>query len=74
MEHILLHEIAPVFVWKLLSVAGEWTSWPDSFVKGKMRAAVSHRRTASWPVARLPKRLLQKDLERLRAFLPTQGS
>ena len=37
-RRILEEEVAPVFIANALSVAGEWTGWPEAFVKERVLA------------------------------------
>lgn len=43
-EAILTREVAPVFISNLTSVAGEWTGWPDDYVRD---AVVAHLQTSA---------------------------
>lgn len=56
-EAILRNEVAPVFLVNLLSVAGEWTSWPEDFVRERILERLQKREHAG---------LLARTVSRLR--------
>lgn len=45
---ILEHEVAPVFFTNLLGPAGEWTPWPDAFVRERVAAFRASNPFARW--------------------------
>jgi hypothetical protein len=45
LKRIFFDEVAPAFAFNLYDIAGEWTGWPDEFVKEKILRDLTPRRS-----------------------------
>jgi hypothetical protein len=83
-EAILRNEVAPVFITNLLSMAGEWVSWPEDFVRdrimehlekrrgsGMLRRAVAQAREAA--SSRFAASFVRNDWRKVRSLLAEQS-
>ncbi len=68
-EQMLLRELVPVFGANLLSTAGEWAPWPNSFVEDRMRQWFARSCHTNWPTGVLVRPMLRTDWARLKQYL-----